>query len=286
LIEEIGRIYSYKNILSTPVSKIREPKVNKTFYYVNKIRKILTGLGFSEVYTYVFRDNGKVELENPLASNRGFMRENLKDGLQESLDFNLKNAPLLGQDEIKIFEIGKVFPSVDEEYNFFALGVVGKNKKSVIARIDEAIQKINEELNIDLDPQDINSGIFETNFDELLKNLPEPTDSYEDVLEKQDKIIVKFKPISAYPFMLRDIAVWVSNTESEEIVLNLIKENAGDLLVQTRLFDVYKPEDKDQTSYAFNLVFQSNEKTLTDDEVNVIMEKIAQKMKSINWEVR
>jgi len=284
LIEEIGRMYGYKNMLLTPVLKITETKTNKTFYYTNKIRKILTDLGFSEVYNYSFRDSGVVELENPLANSKGFMRTNLKDGLLESLGFNLKNAPLLGLDEIKIFEFGKVFPSVDGEYTSFALGVDGKNKKSVIAKRSEAIQKINKELDVDLTIKE-NESIFETSFDELITELLEPQ-SYEDILVKSKEEVIKFKSISLYPFMLRDIAVWVPNTEDENSVLNLIKENAGDLLVQTKLFDVYRPEGKDKISYAFNLVFQSNEKTLTDDEINVIMDKIYKMMQSQDWQIR
>ncbi len=94
----------------------------------------------------------------------------------------------------------------------------------------------------------------------------------------------KYKSISLYPFMLRDIAVWVPSDVDESKVLELIKENSGELLVNYSLFDVYKKEEK--TSYAFHLVFQSHEKTLTDEEANEIMERITQKMDANGWEVR
>jgi len=42
--------------------------------------------------------------------------------------------------------------------------------------------------------------------------------------------------------MLRDIAVFVPNENSAEDILAVVKENAGELLVQTKLFDTYSPE--------------------------------------------
>ena len=82
----------------------------------------------------------------------------------------------------------------------------------------------------------------------------------------------KFKEISPYPFVLRDIALWSSGgTEARELE-EIIKEVAGELLVNLQLFDVY--EKGDQVSYAFNLVFQSNDHTLTDGEVGKIMKNV------------
>ncbi|OGD69315.1 hypothetical protein A3E89_00200 [Candidatus Campbellbacteria bacterium RIFCSPHIGHO2_12_FULL_35_10] len=127
--------------------------------------------------------------------------------------------------------------------------------------------------------------ILEINFDDVLEKLPQP-ETYGDVLKNTSDKNIKYKHISSYPFMLRDIAVWVPNEESTESVSGLIKDNGGELLVRTKLFDTYKPEGKNKTSYAFNLVFQSQEKTLTDDEINKIMNEITTQMQSKGWEVR
>jgi phenylalanyl-tRNA synthetase beta subunit len=284
LIEEIGRIYGLENIKTLLLEKIREPKVHKGFYYANKVKQILIDLGFEEIYNYTFTSEGNVKIEKPLASDKAYLRTNLSDGMKEKLDLNLKNAPLLGLDEIKIFEFGKVFSSTEEERGMLCFGVAGKNKKNVFASVSEAIQKINVDLGVDLKVKE-NENILEINFDALIENLPQP-ESYEDVLKNPNNVESKYKHISPFPFMLRDIAVWVPNTETQESVAGLIKENGGDLLVRTKLFDVYCPEGKDKTSYAFNLVFQSNEKTLTDDEINKIMEKISSEMVGRGWEVR
>ena len=55
-------------------------------------------------------------------------------------------------------------------------------------------------------------------------------------------------------------------------------------MIRIDLFDEFKKGDK--VSYAFRLVFQSFEKTLTDDEINVEMENVYQAVKSRGWTVR
>ncbi|MFH0846050.1 MAG: phenylalanine--tRNA ligase beta subunit-related protein [Patescibacteria group bacterium] len=296
LIEEIGRIYGYKNIQSINVSENFNPQINKTFYYINKIKKILVENGFSEVYTYTFGDKGEVEVLKPLASNLAFLRTNLSDGISKSLEMNLKNAPLLGLEEIKIFEIGRVYPSLDGEYTSLAIGVFSKKG---LGFYDDIIKKLEEELNLDF-TTDKSAFVWpkseiivgnsyshqgEINLDEIIEKLPEP-ENYEDAFADLSNEIKRFSKISAYPFVLRDIAVWVSNENSANDLLDLIQENAGELLVQTKLFDTYAPEGEGRTSYAFNLVFQSQEKTLTDAEINPIMDKINSQIQAKGWEVR
>jgi phenylalanyl-tRNA synthetase beta subunit len=78
--------------------------------------------------------------------------------------------------------------------------------------------------------------------------------------------------------MTRDVAVWASNTKSKDDIEKVITEHAGDLLVRFDLFDLFTKEDK--TSYAYRLVFQSHERTLTDDEINPIMDTIYSTLQS------
>jgi phenylalanyl-tRNA synthetase beta subunit len=57
------------------------------------------------------------------------------------------------------------------------------------------------------------------------------------------------------------------------------------LIKEPYLFDSFTKNGK--TSYGFRLVFQSYEKTLTDDEINIIMDKIGHKIKeNSSWELR
>jgi phenylalanyl-tRNA synthetase beta chain len=96
----------------------------------------------------------------------------------------------------------------------------------------------------------------------------------------------KFKMWSLFPFITRDIAVWVPEEIKSENVAKIIKENMGEMVVRgPELFDEFKKDGK--ISYAFRLVFQSFERTLTDTEANDIMTKITNKIKENNgWQVR
>lgn len=103
------------------------------------------------------------------------------------------------------------------------------------------------------------------------------------------KTKTKYRLISKYPVVMRDIAVMApKNIKAIEIV-NLIKNTAGLLLADLNLFDIYEGKgiSANKKSLAFQLIFQSQEKTLTDAEVNKIMENIIKTLeKNPNFEVR
>jgi phenylalanyl-tRNA synthetase beta subunit len=110
LAEEIARVRGYEHItLAPPRPPERAPEVNKRYEYTRAIRHLLTKYGFSEVYTYAFAEKGVVELANPLASDKKFLRDSLVPGVSRALEQNLTNADLLGLDRVKIFEVGTVF---------------------------------------------------------------------------------------------------------------------------------------------------------------------------------
>jgi phenylalanyl-tRNA synthetase beta subunit len=182
----------------------------------------------------------------------------LTDGLKESIRLNSLNLPLLDMKEIKVFEIGTVFKKDKEEMHV----AYGDKKNIVEMPLMEFCEK--EKLN-----------------DEMKFNL-----------EKKDTQNKIFKPWSIYPFITRDVAVWVpSETDSQE-VYKIIKDNAGPLLIKEPfLFDEFSkpasPAGGDaKTSYAYRLVFQSYERTLKDEEINQIMSNIEQKISSLGWTVR
>ncbi len=184
LIEDIGRMYGYDKLPTTlPEKSAKHPKINKLFYYSQKIRNILIEMGFDEVQTYAFQNKGEVELENPLASDKGFLRANLETGLKKSLELNSHNAELLGLDEVKIFEIGNVFAKGGEEMR---LGIALKNVKKDKIKEDQKIFAVLEAIRIELGTDEVNTsafdGVAEFSLSTLLNTLPEPL-KYGDELE-------------------------------------------------------------------------------------------------------
>lgn len=93
----------------------------------------------------------------------------------------------------------------------------------------------------------------------------------------------QYKAFSKFPYIVRDVAFWTSGT-SEKEVADFIKNEAGGVCVKTTLFDTFQKGDK--TSYAFRLIFQSFAKTLTDEEINGVMEKVYGALKEKGFEIR
>lgn len=296
VIEEVGRVYGYSNIPPyAPPSHVLDIRNDALVTLTYAIRTILISLGFSEVYTYTFTDTGTCELENPLASDKSYLRSSLKEGLNSALVLNKNNAPLLGvRDVINIFEIGKVF---DEEGEHLHLGIailpVGKikNVESVLENTFNSVQKeLEEKLGVvctNMLSKECNT-IREFDLDTMRTSMS--LDTITQLASVRVSADVRFKTISPYPCMLRDIAVFVPEGVTQDVVENIITHESGPLLVRLDLFDVFAKTFEDgvrKTSYAFSLVFQSNEKTLSDDGVGEIMKKVTDTLNAQSgWQVR
>ena len=258
MVEEIGRAYGYEKIVPE-VPKINQViKDNPIWTKIYQAKQKLISDGYKEVMTYVFKDKGEVEIL-AAASDKNFLRTNLTDGIKESILLNQKNLPLLGLDNIKVFEVGAIFSKSGEEIRV----AYGDSK-----------------------------NIIETTLDKFCESIPSDFSYKELSQEEISKIYVNensqmqfFKPWSVYPFITRDIAVWIPEETDKEKLVEVYKELGTDLLTtEPKLFDSFTKEKK--TSYAYRLVFQAKDKTLTDEEINKIMEDITDRVKSLGFEVR
>ncbi len=118
IVREIARIYGYDNIKPVkPKIDLDLPRVNFNVIYQNKIKKTLAVRGFTEVYNYSFVGGKELEnigttgehyleLANPLNPEHKYLRLSLIPSLLDNIS---RNAKLLTEDEIRIFEIGKVY---------------------------------------------------------------------------------------------------------------------------------------------------------------------------------
>ncbi len=87
---------------------------------------------------------------------------------------------------------------------------------------------------------------------------------------------------------MRDIAIVVPVEVRVVEVDDIIENTGGRLLAESELFDLYEGEgiEAGRRSTAFHMIFQSDERTLRDEEVNAIVEKIIKALESKGWEVR
>lgn len=287
MAEEIGRVYGYEKIVPE-VPKINfSPKINSEFYALSLLRKFFMERGFSEIYDYAFCEKGELEVLSPLSKDKAFLRTNLKDGLENSLSRNSRNADLLGLDQIRVFELGHVFKDSGEEI-YLAFGI--KNVKKSKIKENEILSDILSELSVVLD-QDVSpisnsENVFEINLSEIIKNISQNS-SYQDLLNfEEKKSSANFISWSSYPFIVRDISGWVDVNIDIVDILSCIKEVSGDLLVgEPRLIDRFEKDER--VSYAFRLVFQAFDRTLTDEDANSRVKAVADVLVSrFGFEIR
>lgn len=251
LAEEIGRVYGYDKIEPVMPNIEKGEDDDQTWLYENIAKNKLIKDGYKEVITSVFRDKGDVSVL-AAASDKSFLRNNISDGLKESVQFNLKNLPLLPFREIKVFEVGTIFLKDKEEVR-----VAYGDKK----------------------------GITETTLIDFISKLSDEEKSSSLVKGGKDGKYDSFKLWSVYPFITRDISVWVPEDTDQSVLANLYKELGGKLLIkEPELIDKFAKDKR--VSLSYRLVFQSLEKTLTDEEIKPITEEIYSRISQMGFEAR
>ncbi len=287
VIADVGRLYGYEHIETALPPVVPLLEYNAKHYYSELIRETLVSNGCSEVITSSFRKKDTVQLQNALASDKGCLRSSLSANMHEVLDKNMPNADLLGLRTIAVFEIGTVFGKTSDgtdvtEHTSLAIGVRTKQQgytpkdDSALTLYVEAVESV---LGISLKGT-IKNGVYECNLTEALTGLRAPT-AYAPYTADNT---VTFTTFSPYPFVSRDIALWAPEGMTAEDVETLIRTNGGTLLSRVSLFDSFVKEGR--VSYAFRLIFQAMDRTLTDDEVGKVMDVITTTMKENGFEVR
>ncbi len=90
----------------------------------------------------------------------------------------------------------------------------------------------------------------------------------------------RFKEVSKYPPVVRDISFVVDKSVSLNNYYEIARDIAGNLIEELKLVDTFENAKKfgeGKISYTFRIVYRSLERTLTNEEVNAIHDKIQQK---------
>ncbi len=294
LAEEVGRMVGYDVLVPImPSEQVISPVVNAHWALADILREVMLGCGYSDVYTYAFNNKGEIEVANPIASDKRFLRNNLTGGLKVALAENLKY-----ENEVRIFELGHIFGKdggvIKEEHSFAGIFGFQKRKeaqmkedfyvmKGVLTRVFEALgicdidyREAGGELIASIYAKDVPIGTMTINGFEL---------NFGKMVELAEHHIRYVAP-SRFPSMIRDISLFIPSSVNAGVVSGIINAHAGELLRSLMLFDVFEQPDK--KSLAFRMVLQSNERTLSDEEANAVYNKVVDALRATNakWEVR
>lgn len=273
---DIGRIYGYEKIPSVVPEQAGEPSINKRFYYLDRVRQWLVERGFSEVYTSVFVLNGERQVLNKVDSDRPYLRAQIWPNLQEALEMNYRNRDLLGAPDARLFEIGTVWNGGAEK-TMLVLGTLGgKQTPKASSFLADLISEFDAKMPTEI-PE---ASIVNLDFDSFVENAPDPL-SYKELPTLGD---VRYRPFSRYPFIVRDVSFFAPLGTDELEPFTMVMNAAGPLAVRGGMFDRFEKGDK--VSFGFRLVFQAEDRTLTDEEANAQMEKVYDVLKGKGYKIR
>lgn len=94
------------------------------------------------------------------------------------------------------------------------------------------------------------------------------------------KTDIQFKEYSNYPPVVRDLSIVVDKgVKEEDIEKAIFSTKTDNLLRKLKLYDIYVISGNGKISYTYTLEFRADDKTLTNEEVNIHQEKIIENLK-------
>jgi phenylalanyl-tRNA synthetase beta chain len=280
LVEEVVR-FRIEEVPSTlPTRAAASVQLARDQRLRRHVEDVLVGAGFSEAYTWslVSAGEGLLPLEEPYSAELAALRRDLRVGLLESAERN-RNA---GVEEIALFEIARTYEPVGEELprEAWHLGAICEGG---FFRAKGMAELLHRSLGVplvlferharrrvrtgygELDELSGGWGYLELDLDELFADVPDAV-IYEDVI--------------TFPAVKQDLAFIVDEGVAAGDLIAAAREAAGPELRELRVFDVYRGEQvgPGKKSIALAAVFQSPERTLSDEDAAAIRERIVQKL--------
>ena len=254
----------------------------------------------------ILKEEHNVTMLNPLSSDLATMRQSLLFSGLEAISYNINRK----NTDLKLFEFGKTYhnyPSGYEEKKHLTLFLTGNRNQetwttsqkptdfflfkgyvnAVLERL--GIQKTqNQPLTSDVFSEGIAVSLGKDTIVEIgvvkksiLKHFAIKQEVfYADfnwaAILKLISNKIKFTEIPKYPEVRRDLALLIDQTITYESIYTIAKQTEKSLLKNIDLFDVYEgqnlPEGK--KSYALSFSIQDSSKTLTDEQIDKIMNKL------------
>lgn len=311
IAEEIGRFYGYENLVSkVPRVPIRLGRYADDVRLRKMVSTRLRASGLNEAKTYTLTspemakmfkyDNlENVILPNPMSVDKSVVRTSILPSLINVFDYNKARKV----SDILIYEIAKTYDinynettkaailmsgnylingvlGVNVKVDFFVLkGIIEnlldylgfKNRYSFVQANDLPEMHPNMSARIMLDRNEI--GIIGRVHPSIKKDEIYVCELNLNSLLSRVKPI-KYKTASKYPSIEKDFAFIVNNDVTNAEMKEAIKKSAGRMLDSVNIFDIYENIEEGKKSMAYKLVFKDETRTLSDEEVMVVFNKV------------
>lgn len=266
------------------------------------------------------KEQHNIYMLNPLSQDLSVLRQSLLFSGLEAITYNLNRK----RNDLKFFEFGKTyhnFGSGRAEAKHLTLFVSGNRtaefwndpvKKSDFFYLKGVTIAVLERLGIsELKSGPVKSDVFSEGISfnsgktklveigvikkKILKKLSIQQEvlfadfKWDQVLETAKNQKNKFKEISKYQAARRDFALLLDTSIKFEDIYNIARQTEKKLLKEINLFDVYEGESlpEGKKSYAISFILQDENKTLTDKQIDKIMNKLQQNFeKQLGAELR
>lgn len=282
------------------------------------VRNCLAASGLYEIITYSFIDPNEnamvrisdndrrsnfVRITNPLGAENSVMRTDMTSSLLKTLrtNYTRRNA------QAALFELGTIFTPVDgeqlpEETQQIAVGMYGDGDFYSIKGIIEnllttagindctyAACKDNPTYHggrcAEIFAGDKKLGIIGQIHPSVSAAFKIDTEVYAAIIDfevfaKLADMNRHYTPLPKFPAVTRDIAVTLDKDIEVGEIVKIIKANRRGIIEAYNLFDIYEGVQvgKGKKSVAYSLTFRSADKTLTDDDVNPIVDAILKQL--------
>ncbi len=316
IIEEVGRLFGYDKIIAKlPRLKMQTGSYVPRIKYRKDVSSFMQNLGFSETRTYSliskndsekykYEDKENIELLKPISKDRTHIRTNLIPSLIDVLNYNKARKV----EDVFIYEISNVYYKENEEFKEdMKLCALAKGKievsdfqrtneidfyylKGVIVSLLEYLGYKNRfrfvrNENIGFMHKGITADILVDNkkigfIGKLHPNIEKQNVfMFEISLDNLSNSIgakIKYKSPSKYPSVKKDVSFNFNKNVVSTDVINDIYKFGNKILKNVIVFDVFDTEDS--RSLAFSLTYQSDDRTLSDEEVMKDFENIISKI--------
>lgn len=291
LVEEVARLGGLDKIVPAYLPAKEVPK-SGDYYKKEKIKDILVQMGLDEAITYTFLSEkdiqaakigtgNLIEVANPIQIENRYLRNSLVPGLLKVI------AKSPSFDDIEIFELGRIFDN-NSERESLAIVSCGKSARTV----DKIVKKFSDQIGINYDM----FKVYKIDRDELKRfKIKKPVvyvaeAEVSKVLNKaklpnldiKDKFeAVKYRPISKYPPVSRDIAFILSRNHSLESIKEVIFYSS-EAVVLAEPFDEFIDDrfGKDKKSVAFHIYLQDMDKTMSDQDAERELSKVIKTLRN------